>query len=158
MLRFLYLLISACLLTPLASWGQAAAPVAVPPAINFCGLDFPVDTGCSPVSSYQLMCGNYQLTWMYLDYGMLTSFPGQFVKQLEKKHKGMERAEADYFILDVPAKGYRLTYPTETGHNYEMIAFGVVKGQPVMVQLTLANDPGTDLPAVVSKILRVAKE
>lgn len=97
---------------------------------------------------------------MYLDYPMLKGFPDQFVRQLEKKHKHTEKQPLECFILETPAKGYRLSYPTEAGGmTYELVAYGIAKGQPVMVQVTLETDPDktADLPALAQQIIRLPK-
>lgn len=139
--------------------GWAVAQTA-PASVNFCGLDLPLPANCSADSKYSVRSPEYQLTWMYLDYGMLRTFPEQFVQQIQKKHKHTERQPLEGFILDTPAKGFRLSYPTEEGGMaYELIAYGIAKGQPVMIQLTLATDPEktADLPELPRQILRLTK-
>lgn len=136
---------------------DAATPAAT---INFCGLDLTVPAGCTPESKYSVRCQEYQLVWMYLDYSMLRTFPDQFVQQVQKKHKHVERQPLECFILDASAKGFRLSYPTENGGMaYELIAYGVAKGQPVMVQLTLSTDPEktADLPELPRQIIRLTR-
>ncbi|TGE05987.1 hypothetical protein [Hymenobacter fodinae] len=122
-------------------------------------MDIPTPAGCTPDSKYQVRCEGYQMTWMYLDYKMLTDFPEQFVRQIEKKHKHTERQPLECLILGQAAKGFRLSYPSETGMTYELIAYGVAKGQPVMVELTMDMDPEktTDLPALPRQIVQLTK-
>jgi hypothetical protein len=141
---------------PLLAVGQAATPVNT---VNFCGVDLTAPTTCTSESKYQVNCQGYQLTWMYLDYKMMQDFPEQFVRQIEKKHKHTERQLLECFIMDQPAKGYRLSYPTESGMAYELIAFGIAKGQPVMLQLTMETDPDktAQLPELPRQILRLPK-
>lgn len=141
---------------PVLCQGQAATPVNT---VNFCGIDLTAPNTCTAESKYQVNCQGYQLTWMYLDYKMMQDFPEQFVRQIEKKHKHTERQPLECFIMDQPAKGFRLSYPTETGMAYELIAYGVAKGQPVMLQLTLETDPDktAQLPELPRQILRLPK-
>ncbi|GAB2787917.1 hypothetical protein HNQ93_002662 [Hymenobacter luteus] len=138
----------------------ALAQEATPATLNFCGLDLPITAGCVPESKYAVRCQDYQMTWMYLDYGMLRTFPEQFMQQIQKKKKHLERQPLECTILGAPAKGFRLSYPTETGGMaYELIAYGVAKGQPVMVQLVLAVDPDktADLPELPRQVIQLAK-
>lgn len=150
------ILLFSLLSAPLLVHGQAATPVNT---VNFCGMDISAPTTCTTETKYQVNCQGYQLTWMYLDYKMMQEFPEQFVRQIEKKHKHTERQPLECFILDQPAKGFRLSYPTESGMGYQLIAYGVAKGQPVMLQLTLETDPEktADLPELPRQILRLPK-
>ncbi|QJX48784.1 hypothetical protein HMJ29_18435 [Hymenobacter taeanensis] len=150
------LLLLFLLSAPALAVGQAATPVNT---INFCGTDFTAPTACAPDSKYSVRCEGYQLTWMYLDYKMLTDFPEQFVRQIEKKHKHTERQALECMIMGQPAKGFRVSYPTESGMTYELIAYGVAKGQPVMVELTMDMDPEktTDLPEMPRQIIQLSK-
>jgi hypothetical protein len=146
-----------CLLAgPALAYGQAATPVNT---INFCGTDFSAPTTCTPESKYQVRCQGYELTWMYLDYKMLTDFPEQFVKQIEKKHKHTERQPLECMIMGQPAKGFRLSYPTDSGMAYELVAYGISQGQPVMLDLTMETDPEktADLPELPRQIIRLSK-
>ncbi|MDU0368827.1 hypothetical protein ACFPAF_00345 [Hymenobacter endophyticus] len=141
-------------------WAQAPAEVA-PVTLNFCGVELPLESGCTSESKYQMACGNYQLTWMYLDFSLMKTYPAQFIKQAEKKHKGTEKQPFECVILDgPPAQGVRLSYPTEAGGMaYQLIVYGNAKGQPVLLDITLPIDPEktADLPATVQKIIRLPK-
>lgn len=154
------LLLIGLLSVSFSSRAQAPADVA-PATMNFCGVELPVESGCTPESKYQLNCGNYQLNWMYLDFSLMKTYPLQFIKQAEKKHKGTEKQPFECSILGgPPAQGVRLSYPTEAGGMaYELIVYGAAKGQPVLVDVVLPTDPEktSDLPATVQKILQLAK-
>lgn len=145
---------------PLQSQAQTSAE-APPPTLNFCGINLPISTGCTPVSSSELTCATYSMSWMYLDFNVLKVYPAQYIRQQEKKHKGTEKQPFECSILDgPPAQGVRLSYPTETGGMaYELIVYGTAKGQPVLIDLVLPNDPEktADLPAVAQQILRLPK-
>ena len=137
-----------------------ASAVSEPVVLNFCGLNVPVEAGCTPSSKNQLTCTDYQLTWMYLDFAVLKTYPEQYARQMQKKHKNTDRQPFDCFILDTPAKGFRLSYPTEQGGiAYQLIAYGIAKGQPVLIDLVLPTDPEktADLPAAARQILRLHK-
>ncbi|GAA4385710.1 hypothetical protein [Hymenobacter koreensis] len=136
-----------------AAFGQNQAP-----ALNFCGLDIPVSAGCTAASSYELRCTDYSLRWAYLNYAQMGAAAEEAARVVKKDHKKAEQEPLVGFILDMPAKGYRLSYPTEaTGMAYEIILYGVAKGQPVVVQLTMgvAPEKTTDLPEVARRILRL---
>jgi hypothetical protein len=145
---------------PLPGWAQA--PAEAPAAtLNFCGVELPVSTGCSPISKSELTCATYSLSWWYLDFSVMKTYPAQYIRQQEKKHKGTEKQPFECSILDgPPAQGVRLSYPTETGGMaYELIVYGAAKGQPVLLDLVLPNDPEktADLPAIAQQIMRLPK-
>lgn len=151
------LLLLLTLVAPLLATAQTAPAAST---VNFCGQDLTVPAGCIIDNKYQVSCQDYQMLWMYLDYRMLKEFPAVYVRQQEKKHKHTETQPLECFILETPAKGYRLSYPTEAGGMaYELIAYGTAKGQPVLVQITLPTDPDktADLPTLARQILRLPK-
>lgn len=157
LLKFLLLLLCGL---PLRSWAQAPAETAAA-TLNFCGVELPVNSGCTPASKSQLTCSTYDLSWMYLDFSVMRTYPAQYIRQAEKKHKGTEKVPFECTILDgPPAQGVRLSYPTETGGMaYQLIVSGVAKGQPVLIDLVMPIDPEktADLPAVAQQILRLPK-
>ncbi|MBD2716579.1 hypothetical protein KBK19_16165 [Microvirga sp. STR05] len=146
----------AWLLLPSLAFAQTSSPEAT---LNFCGVNLAVPAGCTPESKYELRCDNYQLGWLYLDRGQLLPVVEDLVRTEKKKHKPAEQQTFDGFILDMPAKGYRLSYATETGLAYQLIFYGTAKGQPVVVQLTLDFDPEktADLPEVARQIVHLSK-
>ncbi|PJJ60616.1 hypothetical protein [Hymenobacter chitinivorans] len=125
------------LLTSVAAVGQAA-----PPAVNFCGQDYPLPPGATLVSPYEVKADKFDLMLMYLNPADLRNgAPADYTKQHMKKLKAKDLQEVACFIQGVPAKAFKYSYPTEAGSAYELLAYGVTKGQPVMIQLTLDVDP-----------------
>lgn len=145
---------------PLRSWAQTPAEAA-PVTLNFCGVELPVGTGCTPASKSELTCAAYSLSWWYLDFSVLKTYPAQYIRQQEKKHKGSEKQPLECALLEgPPAQGVVLSYPTETGGMaYELIVYGAAKGQPVLLDLVLPNNPEktADLPAVAQQIMRLPR-
>ncbi|MBT9395389.1 hypothetical protein KLP40_19645 [Hymenobacter sp. NST-14] len=144
------------LLLPLSS---ATGP-AGPPSLNFCGVELPVESGCAPASSTELACTNYRLSWAYLDYKLMTAYPPEYIRLAKKAHKGAETQPFTCSLLDgPPAQGTRLAYVTDNGMAYQYIVCAAVKGQPVLLDLTLSLEPEKteDLPEVVRQIMRLEK-
>ena len=151
------LLLILLLILPLA--GQCQAPSGIP-TLNFCGVELPVESGCSPTSSTELTCTNYRLSWAYLDYRVMSTYPPEYIRQAKKEHKGTEMQPFTCSLLEGPmAQGTRLTYATESGMAYQYIICAAVKGQPVLLDLTLSLEPEKtdDLPAVVQQIMRLER-
>ena len=147
------------LLLALPFTGRAQAPAGSP--LNFCGLSLPLENGYTAVSSSEVSGPAYQMAWMYLDYNVMRTYPPERVRLARKKRKNVEATPFTCTLLDgPPAQGTRLAYATETGGMaYQYIVCGVVKGQPVLLDLTLPLDPEktADLPALVQQIMRLEK-
>ncbi|SHL98418.1 hypothetical protein [Hymenobacter psychrotolerans] len=146
------ILLTALLLLPGLAFAQTAAPET---SLNFCGINLPVPAGCTPESKYELRCDTYQLAWFYLNRNQLLPMVEELVRTEKKKHKPAEQEALEGFILDMPAKGYQLSYATDTGMAYQLIFYGTAKGQPVVVQLTMGVEPEktADLPEVARSIV-----
>jgi hypothetical protein len=150
------LLLLALWLLPGLCLAQAAAPAAT---VNFCGVNLVVPAGCTPETNYSVRCERYQLNWFYLNHGQLLPVVETMVKVEMKKHKPAEQQAFEGFILDTPAKGYRLSYAIEGGEAYQLIFYGTAKGQPVVVQLTMDAYPEktADLPEIAQRMVRLSK-
>lgn len=147
------------LLLALPFSGRAQAPAG--PQLNFCGLNLPLENGYTAVSSSEVTGPAYQLSWIYLDYNVMRTFPPEYLRLAKKKRKNVEISPFTCTLLDgPPAQGSRLAYPTEAGGMaYQYIVFGVAKGQPVLIDLTLPLDPEktADLPDLVQQFMRLEK-
>ncbi|MBC8083609.1 MAG: hypothetical protein H7Z21_10390 [Hymenobacter sp.] len=148
------LLMALLLSGPAATYGQTTT---VP--LNFCGVPIPVAAGCTSETGYGLRCDKYELKWAYLNYQQMGPVADEAVKAEMRERKQAEKTPLEGFLLDMPAKGYRLSYLTDAGMAYQLILYGVAKGQPVLVQLTLDLDPEktTDLPEPARLIIRLMK-
>ncbi|UYZ63955.1 hypothetical protein [Hymenobacter weizhouensis] len=168
------LLFLCCVAFPAWGWAQKTTPEAAPAApdltastvpagavINFCGQRYAVTPGCTLQSDFELQGPDFQLSWMYIDFGMLKSYPEQFARQFDKKYKqDSERQPLDCFILQKPAKGFLVSYPKATGGMaYELVAYGIANQQPVVVQITLENIPEktADLPLLARQLVQLTR-
>ncbi|NVO85275.1 hypothetical protein [Hymenobacter terrestris] len=142
---------------PFTGRAQAAAGS----QLNFCGVNLPLENGYTAVSSSEVTGPAYQLAWVYLDYREMRTYPPEHVRVAKKKQKNVEVTPFTCTLLDgPPAQGTRLAYATETGGMaYQYIVFGIAKGQPVLIDLTLPLDPEktADLPALVQQFMRLEK-
>ena len=138
-----------------SSFGQA------PPAkVDFCGQQYEVPAGATLVSSYEVRADKFDIILMYLNPADLRNgAPADYTKQRVKKIKGKELQEVACFIQGTPAKAFKYGYETEKGMAYELLAYGVTKGQPVMIQLTLDVDPynNVEIPEFARQFLHFDK-
>ena len=85
--------------------------------------------------------------------------PDQFINQMAGQMKNFKKEPIKCFLLDKEVKGFKITFKKGKGIGYQLIAYGVANGQPVLVQLAIDNEPRTndDLPDFPRQILRFAK-
>jgi hypothetical protein len=111
--------------------------------VDFCGQQYEVPAGATLVSPYEVRADKFDLVLMYVNPADLRNgVPADYTKQRIKKLKGKDLQEISCFIQGTPAKAFKFGHETETkGMAYEILAYGISKGQPVMIQLTLDVDP-----------------
>lgn len=143
-------------LTVLTAFGQANEQVE---KLNFCNQELDVPASCVAESPYQLQCDNYSIQWLYMNEEMLKAMPEQFVAQLSGQMKKFKKEPITCFLLDSEAKGYKISFKTDTGIAHQIIAYGTANNQPVLVQLSLDKEPKSneDIPAVPRQIVRLTK-
>jgi hypothetical protein len=143
-------------LTVLTALGQANEQV---DKLNFCIQERDVPTSCVAESQYQLQCDNYSIQWLYMNEEMLQAMPEQFVAQLSGQMKKFKKESITCYLLDTEAKGYKISFKTDTGIAHQIIAYGTANNQPVLVQLSLDKEPKSneDTPAVPRQIVRLTK-
>jgi hypothetical protein len=56
-------------------------------------------------------------------------------------------------------RGYKISFKSDNGTSYQIIAYGVANGQPVLVQLSLGKEPKTndDIPEFARQIIKLTK-
>jgi hypothetical protein len=156
-MKAVYLLLIT-LFVSFAASAQSPAPAA---KVDFCGQQYDVPATATLVSPYEVKGPDFGLLLMYVNYAdFRRGIPADYVKQRMKKLKSKDMPqEITCFIQDAPAKAYKFGYRTEAGMAYEMLAFGVTKGQPVMIQLTTDIDPykSAEIPAFARQFVHLEK-
>ncbi|RYU83221.1 hypothetical protein [Hymenobacter persicinus] len=128
--------------------------------VDFCGQQYAVPADASLLSPYEVKGPDFGLTLLYVNYAdFRNGMPAEFLKQRMKKMKSKEMQEITCFIQEAPAKAYKFSYRTETGMAYELLAYGVTKGQPVVIQLVTEIDPykSAEIPAFARQFVRLEK-
>jgi hypothetical protein len=142
-----------CLIAFQAS-GQFAPP---PDSISFCHRKFKIPAGCKSESIYQIECSDYKMQWLYMTKEMLDTVPQQLISQLEAQLKSFKKEEIKLLLLGKEVQGYKVIYPLKEGYTYQIIAYGIANGQPVIVQLTLGKNPRSndDIPYFPRQFVRL---
>jgi len=90
---------------------------------------------------------------------MLQSVPEQFISQMAGQMKKFKKEPITCYLLDNEVKGYRISFKKDNGAAYQLIAYGIANGQPVLVQLSLDSEPKSneDIPEFPRQIIRLTK-
>jgi hypothetical protein len=147
-----------CLIILSAATAGAQTPIKTD-TVSFCFIKYKVPARCTAESKYQVKCDDYSMTWIYMTPQMLQSMPDQVVSQMAGQMKKFKKEAISCYLLDNPVKGYRVSFKTDKGTGYQLIAYGFANEQPVLVQLSLDRDPKTneDIPEFPRQMIRLSK-
>lgn len=152
--RYSLLLLFIC--CSFAAFGQG--PTTASTSLNLCGQSYAAPAGCVALTEHELACEGYQLSWVYLDARDYRSAAEQYIAQIRHELKGAKQEPIDCFVLDKPTKGYKITYKIPDGLAYQLLAYSVVNGQPLVIQLKLPSEPISNqaIPAFARQFMRVS--
>jgi hypothetical protein len=129
-------------------------------SLTFCWYKYKVPAGCAAQSEYQLKCDNYSIAWIYLNKEMLATAPEMFYNQLTGQFKSVTRDSIACYLRNVEAKCYKVSFRDDDGvTHYQLLGYGTVNNQPVLVQLGLNTEPKSneDIPEFPRQIIRLTK-
>ncbi|MCX6290820.1 MAG: hypothetical protein NT126_03560 [Bacteroidetes bacterium] len=128
-------------------------------SLSFCKHKYLLPAGCKAESEYQLECDEYSMQWLYMNDAMLKTMPDHVVAQLQEQMRNFTKEPITPSLLDNKVMGYKVSYRVNNVTLYQIIAYGVVNAQPVLLQLTLKKDPLTNnsLPEFVRQIVKLGK-
>ena len=128
-------------------------------SLRFCDLKYLAPKHCKVESEYQVQCSEYSIQWLYMNQEMLNTMPEQFVSQLCEQMKHFKKEQITPYLLDKEVKGYKISFKSGSVTTYQIIAYGIANGQPVLVQLSLANEPKSngDIPDFARQIVKLTK-
>lgn len=153
-----YILTILFFITSISAYGQTTKQVNL---LTFASKEFKTPEGCKAESQYQVLCDDYTMVWLYMNNEMLKTMPDQAVNQLSGQLKDFKKKSITVYLLGEEAKGYKISFKNESTKKtgYQIIAYGVANGQPVLVQLSLNKEPKTDddLPDFPKQIVRLSK-
>ena len=151
-----HFLIALFILIGMTSFGQTSTKI---DSLTFCFTKYELPPDCTAESEYQAKCDNYSIVWLYMNEQMLQIMPEQFINQMAGQMKKFKKEAITCYLLDKEVKGYKISFKKDNAISYQLIAYGVANGQPVLVQLALDNEPRTndDIPNFPKQIIRLTK-
>jgi hypothetical protein len=127
--------------------------------ISFCFIKYKMPAGCKATSEYQVKCDDYSMSWIYLTPQNFQTMPDQIMKQMAGQMKKFKKEPVTCYLFDNQVKGYRISFKTDQGTGYQLMAYGMANEQLVLVQLSLDKEPQTDedIPAFARQMIRLSK-
>jgi hypothetical protein len=127
--------------------------------ISFCFIKYKIPAGCKASSEYQVTCNDYSMTWIYLTPQTFQTMPDQIINQMAGQMKKFKKEPVTCYLLDNQVKGYKISFKTDQGTSYQLMAYGLANEQLVLVQLSLNKEPKTDedIPPFPRQMIRLSK-
>ncbi|UII26589.1 hypothetical protein LVD15_25385 [Fulvivirga maritima] len=108
--------------------------------LTYCDMPLETPVGCNTKAS-EVTCDDYAVQWLYMNTLMLKSMPEQFISQMEDEFKKFSKQPIQASSFGYPLDGQKITYKHKGHWKYKIVAYGVVNAQPVMLNISLLNDP-----------------
>lgn len=154
-MKYLFTFLSILIATSLFSQDQNHID-----SLNFCSIKYKVPTDTKAESEYQIQAKDYSMMWTYMNEQMMAAnLPEQFISQMEEQMKKFKKEPMDVYLLGKKVKGYKISFKKGSGIGYQIIGYGTINEQAVMVQLSLDNDPQatSDIPEFPRRIVTLSK-
>ena len=73
--------------------------------------------------------------------------------------KKFKKEPVTCYLLDNQVKGYKISFKTDQGTGYQLMAYGMANEQLVLVQLSLDKEPktGEDIPSFARQMISLSK-
>ena len=101
--------------------------------IEFVGKSFDIPKKCEKVSKFEIECGNFSLSWLYMQKSSIEEVLFNMISQLERtpdfKYKPVR-----LLIDGVPSSGFVASFTADHVKYFQLCAAGTVRGQTVLIQ------------------------
>ena len=123
--------------------------------VDYCGFNLTPPAECQISGEQEITCDGYVVQWLYMNNLMLKSMPDQFIDQLEDKLKKFSKKEITCTSFGYDLEGYKISYKNKGETYYKIIVYGVVSIQPVMLNISLSEEPKSNdsLPDFIQTII-----
>ena len=138
-------------------YGQKTKPI---DTVTLCYNKYKVPADCKAKSESEIEGKNFSVEWLYMNEDLVESMPDDYENEISSTAKKFNKESINCFLLDTEVKGYKISFKGEKGMVYKIMAYGIVKEQPVIVTVTLNKEPKTnkDIPPFCLQFLKLTKE
>ncbi len=127
-------------------------------SVRFCFYEYPLPAACTVPSPTEIRSPEGNLSWLYVEQDNLLFSWNSLVNKLAT-YPAFFSERIRCFIASKEVNGYRVSYQREGKTGYQLVAYGIVNNQPVLVQLSLNKNPlsNKDLPDFAKKFIRLTQ-
>jgi hypothetical protein len=124
-------------------------------SVEFCTVKYKVPKDGVAKFPTEIKGDNYRMIWLYMKPELFKTLPEQFIGQLGAQMSEFNKVPVTVYLLNKQATGYKISFKKDNELHHQIIAYGVVNGQPVLVQLSLNTEPKTnnDIPEFPRQIV-----
>lgn len=102
--------------------------------VKFVKETYNVPPGCEKVSDYEISCGPFEMSWLYVEKGTIENILFETIKKIENGSTDFQYRAIRLLIDTVPASGFVTSFRVNGTKIYQLYAAGVVRGQSVLIQ------------------------
>jgi hypothetical protein len=127
-------------------------------SVNFCFNRFKMPSSCTIEGDHAVRRTDGDFSWMYVSQDNLILASNGLLGKLQT-FKDFSKQRISCYILNKKVNGYKVSFKNNGETLYQIIAYGIVNDQPVMIQLVLPKEPVTnaDIPDFALQIVRLNK-
>lgn len=101
--------------------------------VEFVGKKLNVPKGCEKVSNYEIECGTFSLSWIYMTKASIENILFNQIGQLEKT-PDFQYKPVRLLIDSIPSNGFVASFTADHQKYFMLLAAGTVRGQSVLIQ------------------------
>ncbi|HQW11229.1 MAG TPA: hypothetical protein PK076_03965 [Saprospiraceae bacterium] len=102
--------------------------------VKFVGVNYPVPSGCEKVSDFEIACGPFEMSWLYVEKGTIESILFETIKKIQNSSRDFQYKAVRLMIDTVPASGFVTSFSIEGMKLFQLYAAGKIRGQNVLFQ------------------------
>lgn len=126
--------------------------------VVYCGEIFTVPENCRANSQSDLKCSTYSIQWLHTSKRMLESQFNQLMKQLEQRNNLVDKKKFECLSMNEHLYGFVLTYKSDRYIEYRTILSGNINGQPLILILSMQEEPSNDtLPEFLKQLVFIGE-
>ncbi|MBK8602575.1 MAG: hypothetical protein IPN87_05565 [Saprospiraceae bacterium] len=101
--------------------------------LEFVGKKINVPEKCELVSKYEIECGNFTLSWLYMDKSNIENVLFDMISKMQQTPDFKYRP-IRVLIDSVPSSGFVASFTSSHIKYFQLYAAGTVRGQAVLIQ------------------------
>lgn len=102
--------------------------------VKFVNVEYAVPAGCEKVSDFEISCGPFEMSWLYVEKGTIETILFETIKKIQSNATSFEYRPVRLLIDTVPASGFVTSFKVQGTKVFQLYAAGTLRGQSVLIQ------------------------